>query len=263
MQVYGKNVGPSGPPIVLLHGPPGTGKTQGMKVVAAQTKKHLYVLSLKGLVAHSHIRELFSAILEELASLRDAIVFLDECEEFFQSRSSFEGYASVEVQHQKHLVTTFIQWADGLEKQDFGAHGLLLCLATNMKNALDPAISDRARKHIEFHLPNKMQRLDWWKRHAQHLGSSEHMQLARVSEGLSFRGLWAASEKAIEVSMSRSREPPSSSDYKRCVTALLAQPQKTPTEMARDMMWGVRNFLNGVNEFAWALGNYDSLRSRL
>ena len=85
-----------------------------------------------------------------------------------------QGYASVEVQHQKHIVTTLIQWADGLEKHDFGAHGLLLCLATNMKDALDPAISDRARKHIEFHLPSKAQRLDWWERHSRHLRSSEH-----------------------------------------------------------------------------------------
>merc|ERR1719433_2655776 len=64
VQVYGNDARPSGPPIVLLHGPPGTGKTQGMKVVAAQTEKHLYVLSLKGLVAHGQIRDLFAAILE-------------------------------------------------------------------------------------------------------------------------------------------------------------------------------------------------------
>ena len=73
VQVNGKNTQPSGPPIVLLHGPPGTGKTQGMKVMAVQTKKNLYILSLKGLVANSQIRDIFSAILEELASLRDAI----------------------------------------------------------------------------------------------------------------------------------------------------------------------------------------------
>ena len=187
----------------------------------------------------------------------------DECEEFFQSCSSFEGYASVEVQHQKHIVTTFIQWADGLEKHDVGAHGLLLCLATNMKDALDPAISDRARKHIEFHLPSKAQRLDWWERHSRHLRSSEHMQLARVSEGLSFRGLWAAAEKAIEVSMNKSGEPPSSLDYKRCVTSLLAQPQRTPIAIAKDLMWGTRSLFNWLNEFAWARQNVQFLRSRL
>ncbi|CAK0873200.1 unnamed protein product [Prorocentrum cordatum] len=60
--VYGSNGRPSGPPIVLLHGPPGTGKTQGMRVVAAQTKKTLYMLSLKGLVGQNQIRDLFGAI---------------------------------------------------------------------------------------------------------------------------------------------------------------------------------------------------------
>ena len=52
-----------------------------MKVVAAQTKKDLYVLSLQGLVMQGQIRD----VLEELASLRDAIVFLDACEDFFKS----------------------------------------------------------------------------------------------------------------------------------------------------------------------------------
>merc|ERR1712029_227405 len=109
-------------------------------------------------------------------------------------------------------------------------------------------ISDRARKHIEFHLPNKVQRLDWWARHSRHLRSSDHMQLAKVSGGLSFRGLWAASEKAIEATMNRSGEPPSILDYKRCVTSLLAQPHKTPIEIAKELMWGTRNLFNWLNE---------------
>ena len=47
--LYGKNAQPSEPPIVLLRGPPGTEKTQGMEVVAVQTKKNLYILSHNGL----------------------------------------------------------------------------------------------------------------------------------------------------------------------------------------------------------------------
>ena len=54
--LYGKNAQQSEPPIVLLRGPLGTEKTQGMEVVAAQTKKDLYVLSHNGLVAHSQIQ---------------------------------------------------------------------------------------------------------------------------------------------------------------------------------------------------------------
>lgn len=260
--VYGSNGRPSGLPIVLLHGPPGTGKTQGMKVVAAQTNKHLYILSLKGLVAQSQVRDLFGAILEELASLRDAIVFIDECEEFFQARSSFEGYASVEVQHHKHIVTTFIQWADGLEKRDVQAHGLLLCLATNMKDALDSAILDRARKHIQFHLPNRAQRLDWWTRHSRHLGSSQHVELAAISEGLSFRGLWAASEQAIEEALSESGEVPSALAYRRSIKSLLAESQKTLIGIAKQLVQGTRTSLSWLNEIAWARQNVMSLRSR-
>ena len=249
MRVHGNNAIPSGPPIMLLYGPPGTGKTYGMKVVAAQTKKNLYILSLKGLVGNGQIREVFSAILQELASMRDAIVFLDECEEFFESRASFGSYNSVDIVHKKHIVTTFIQWADGLAKGDFTDHGLLLCLATNMKDALDPAVADRARKQIEFKLPNHAQRLRWWTRHARHLGSSasqpkssalpllsgdpwelalksqasEHEHLARLSEGLSFRNLWAVSEQALEAALSRSAQEPSFEDYKRCVVSLRPQ----------------------------------------
>eukprot|EP00929_Paragymnodinium_shiwhaense_P021690 TRINITY_DN14081_c0_g1_i3.p1 TRINITY_DN14081_c0_g1~~TRINITY_DN14081_c0_g1_i3.p1 ORF type:complete len:602 (-),score=55.88 TRINITY_DN14081_c0_g1_i3:224-1987(-) len=252
-KVYGANVRPSGPPIVLLHGPPGTGKTQGMKVVAAQTNRQLYVLSLKGLVVHSQIRELFSAILEELTCLRDAVVFVDECEEFFQSRISFEGYASVEVQHHKHLVTTFIQWADGLEKRGFQKSSVLLCLATNMKDALDPAILDRANIFL------------WWQLHAQHLAPAEHIQLARASKELSFRGLWAASEKTIEVQLQSSGRPPSCADYKECISSVKAKRRASPLDVARDTMDGASRVMNWFNAFVWTAQNiqYYVSRSRL
>ncbi|CAK0873201.1 unnamed protein product [Prorocentrum cordatum] len=76
-----------------------------------------------------------------------------------------------------------------------------------MKDSLDSAICDRARKHVQFHPggPGCAQRLRWWERHARHLGGPRHAELAAASEGLSFRGLWAASERAIEERLSASR----------------------------------------------------------
>ena len=50
---------------------------------------------------------------------------------------------------------------------------------------------------------------------------NSHMFLAKTSEGLSFRGLWAASQKAIEMCMNTSEKPPSSSEYSKCIDSML------------------------------------------
>ena len=55
---------------------------------------------------------------EAMGSLREKKKLLRSKHEEIGS----QGYASVEVQHQKHIVTTLIQWADGLDSV-FSAEG--------------------------------------------------------------------------------------------------------------------------------------------
>ena len=75
-----------GIPMVLFHGPPGTGKTFAMRVLASQAKLDAWTLDIVGLQERSQTPEkLFVDILERIENMRDAIIFIDECEALFSS----------------------------------------------------------------------------------------------------------------------------------------------------------------------------------
>ena len=148
-----------GIPMVLFHGPPGTGKTFAMRVLASQAKLDAWTLDIVGLQERSQTPEkLFVDILQRVENMRDAIIFIDECEALFRRRDILAQYASVYVETQKKMITNFIKWAQGLETQpDWESRCVFLCLATNMPDDLDPAILDRARIRVPFPLPDSEQ----------------------------------------------------------------------------------------------------------
>mmetsp|Transcript_104680 Transcript_104680/g.265749 ORF Transcript_104680/g.265749 Transcript_104680/m.265749 type:complete len:329 (-) Transcript_104680:226-1212(-) len=211
-----------GIPIVLFHGPPGTGKTFAMKVLAAQAGLQSWTLDVVGLQERSWAPEtLFADILQKIEGMEGAIIFMDECESFFSRREVLSQFASVYVQGQKKMITHFIKWAEGLEtKRGWEARRVILCLATNMPNKLDPAIRDRARVTVQFPLPIASQCSHFWAAHAKHLSHREIANLGSASEGLSFRSLNSIAEKLCILDAEKAPPPvhrpgePSSAAFK-------------------------------------------------
>ena len=217
--------------MILLHGPPGTGKTHAMRMLAASLKLQPWILDVKTMSDSWEARNLFGEVLRTIASLNKAIVFLDECEGIFRSRGPMMNYASVAVTTKVELIDDFLTWVDGLQGQraeeikgaipsgvyihelqgfQFDATclgrlwfkksvrcvclGAYLCLSTNILDHIDPAIVSRSNC-MKIDLPGLSERRAWWGAHAKHLIPCELDDLGALTEGLSFRDLGQVAEK--------------------------------------------------------------------
>ena len=177
-------------PMALFTGPPGTGKTHAMRILAGSANLKAYVFDAVGLQEVSWEPEkLFVRILEHISGLEKAIVLIDECETVFGNRDALATYGSAFAQKQMKLLTSFIRWVEGLETQnDWENRQVMLVMATNMPAALDAAVRSRVRVAIRFPLPSAEQCTEWWQKNACHLGPAAWKQLGTASVGLSFRG---------------------------------------------------------------------------
>ncbi|CAE7299379.1 ftsH2 [Symbiodinium necroappetens] len=184
-----------GRPMILLHGPPGTGKTHAMRMLAALLKLQPWILDVKTMSDSWEARNLFGEVLRTIASLDKAIVFLDECEGIFRSRGPMMNYALVAVTTKVELIDDFLTWVDGLQGQRAEEiKGAYLCLSTNILDHIDPAIVSRSNC-MKIDLPGLSERRAWWGAHAKHLIPCELDDLGALTEGLSFRDLGQVAEK--------------------------------------------------------------------
>ncbi|CAK9067055.1 unnamed protein product, partial [Durusdinium trenchii] len=164
--------------LYLFCGPPGTGKTFGMKIIAAECGLDAYQLKLKKIDydAPDAFRRALQRLQDQSArSGRSVAVFVDEAEVLFGSRASMQDYHSVLVTQKKQIVTEFLTWVDGLETKASGAASVILIMATNLESSMDEAILSRVAETVHFDLPNFRQCRQFW---AGLLGCAEKFFLA-------------------------------------------------------------------------------------
>ena len=130
-QVFGR-LGIDAPKGVLLHGPPGCGKTLLARAVASETDATFLSVSGPEIInrlygeSEARLRQVFEQAKKEAPS----IVFLDEIDSIAPRREQAVG----EVE--KRVVAQLLALMDGLE-----ARGQIIVIgATNLPNALDPAL---------------------------------------------------------------------------------------------------------------------------
>jgi hypothetical protein len=138
----------------LFAGPSGTGKTLAAEVLANELELDLFRIDLSTVVSkyigetEKNIRRVFDA-----AEEGGAILLFDEADALFGKRSevkdSHDRYANVEI---SYLL------------QRMEAYRGLAILATNMKEALDPAFLRRLRFVVLFPFPDQAQRAEIWRR---------------------------------------------------------------------------------------------------
>ncbi|MBQ6515998.1 ATP-binding protein [bacterium] len=144
---------------VLLYGPPGCGKTYIMKAVAAQAKLPLYQMKMSE-VGSKYVNETSENISAVFKQLRDkyaktgepSILFLDECDSFFERSNSFGGNS----EKSKDLNTL------KEEMNNAGKDGVIVVAATNEIQKIDPAIlrDGRFDAKVYIGLPDMESRLD-------------------------------------------------------------------------------------------------------
>ncbi|HEY9643630.1 MAG TPA: ATP-binding protein [Coleofasciculaceae cyanobacterium] len=138
----------------LFAGESGTGKTMAAEVIANDLRLNLYRIDLSAVVSkyigetEKNLRRLFDA-----AEDGGAILFFDEADALFGKRSevkdSHDRYANIEI---NYLL------------QRLESYSGLAILATNLKNALDPAFMRRLRFILNFPFPGIKERQQIWQK---------------------------------------------------------------------------------------------------
>lgn len=134
-------------PGLILYGPSGTGKTTFAKAIATEAGMNFIQIKPSDILNPMHGQDIktISRVFELARSSKPAIMYFDEMETLFASRSGFMTGGS-------DIVTQLLIEMDGVE----GGEGIYYLGSTNLIEKLDPAVvrSGRFGIKIEVGLPD-------------------------------------------------------------------------------------------------------------
>src|SRR3989344_691899 len=146
---------------VLLHGPPGSGKTLLAKAVANESEANFILVNGPEIMNkfYGESERKIRSIFEEAEKNAPSIIFFDEIDAIAPKRE--ETYGEVE----RRVVSQLLTQMDGLKKRG----KVIVIGATNRPNAIDPALRRPGRfdREISIGVPNKKGRLNILKIHTR------------------------------------------------------------------------------------------------
>lgn len=181
---------------VLLHGPPGTGKTRLAQAVANESDANFSIINGPEIMGSGYgesekrLREVF----EDAARNAPAIIFIDEIDSIAPKRDRVTGEA------EKRLVAQLLTLMDGLEARA----NVVVIAATNRPDAIDEALRRPGRfdREIVIGVPDESARREIIGIHTRGMPLGEKVdldELARTTYGFVGADLAAlAREAAIE-----------------------------------------------------------------
>jgi SpoVK/Ycf46/Vps4 family AAA+-type ATPase len=138
---YGKGV------LMLFYGKPGTGKTMMAHAVAREMGMRVLNVDIPTFINHFDAQRFLPALFRE-AKMQNAILFFDECEALFATRTQEQGNPLMT------LLLTEIERFEGVA-----------ILATNLPQKLDEALERRILVRVNFPQPDRAARRDIWRTH--------------------------------------------------------------------------------------------------
>lgn len=166
---------------VLLHGPPGVGKTMIVKAVANETDAHFIALNGPEIMSkyYGESEQRLRSIFREATERAPTIIFIDEIDSVAPKREETTG----EVE--RRVVAQLLASMDGIKDRGH----VIVIAATNREAAIDPALRRPGRfdREIEIGVPSAEGRYEIIQIHTRGMPLAEDVDLkffADTSHGM-------------------------------------------------------------------------------